>query len=234
MDDYQSQGYRVGWSYFVTTLLGEDQLGPVPNEEFIDLVKSKVIKPNSRIHHPSFTKNRWVEAKKTKAFLDLREQMANHQAAEARKRKQTKTPPVATSKKNESPAKPPATKQPTAMPPESVAAPALTVSPPKLSAAIFQPRSYPGISIVIVIFYVVAALLVLSALYSVGSVIAVGLSGDREVAQGAVAALLISIPIIFSMLFAAVVNFATAQVLQLLIHVQENTQRTAHYTEKSR
>jgi hypothetical protein len=232
--------HRVGWSYFVTTLLGEDQLGPVPNEEFVELVKSKVIKPSSRIHHPSFTQNRWVEAKKVKAFLDLRQQMANLQAAEKLKRKKIQTPPIVPPEEPEAKSRfksDQATEPETAStrepktPPEMMAEPAVAVATPKPSMTLFQPRQYRAIGIVIVIFYVVAGLLVLASLYTVGSVIIVGLSGSREVAQSALAALLLSTPIIFSMLFGALINFTIGQVLQLLIHVQENTQRTAHYTE---
>lgn len=236
----------MGWSYFVTTLLGEDQLGPVSNEEFVELVKSKVVKPSSRIHHPSFTKNRWVEAKKVKAFLDLRQQMANAQAAEKLKRKNVQAPPITPPSQPESPSDQPATpdasvqSEPTQPEPnqsepqgavETKADPGVNVVAAKPLATIFQPRQYRAIAIVIVIFYVLAGMLVLAALYTVGSVIVVGLSGDREVAQGALAALLLSTPIIMAMLFGALINFTVGQILQLLLDMQENTQRTAYFTE---
>ena len=214
----------MSWSYFVTTILGEDQLGPVPNDEFVELVMNKVIKPTSKIHHPSFTRDRWVEAKEVKPFLELRQQLANRQAAEKRKPEQVK-PTSVESQRNAEPSDEELSQSPSRK---------IELEEPGRSVAVFEPRRYPGISAVIVIFYVVAVLLALSALLMVGSVVTEGLSGGREVAQGTLAAMVLVLPMASMLLFGAVVNFALAQVLRLLVHVQENTQRAAFNSENSK
>ena len=55
------------WHYLKKTLLNEEQVGPVPEAEFVEAIKSGQITHKSKVFSATRTRNQWAEAGKVPA-----------------------------------------------------------------------------------------------------------------------------------------------------------------------
>ena len=73
------------WSYIKTTILGDDQLGPIAEPEFVAGIRSGIIKPKTKVHSSTRTGNQWAIAQNVPLIQKVFEDVAK----QAREKKQT-------------------------------------------------------------------------------------------------------------------------------------------------
>lgn len=68
------------WQYLKSSLAGEEQIGPVTDEQFLALVRQGKIKPKTKIHHGKYTGGDWVEARTSTEFNRAIQSIASEKA----------------------------------------------------------------------------------------------------------------------------------------------------------
>ena len=75
------------FSFLMSTLTGEEQIGPISQSQFIEQIRKGNVKRKTKVHSASQTKNQWVTADKLPIYARTVDQLKKEQAiAEAKDR----------------------------------------------------------------------------------------------------------------------------------------------------
>ncbi len=224
------------WVYVRNTMLGTSEtVGPVPEPELIDLVKQGKLKRDASLCSSTRTNGAWLQLQQIPGLLkalemgelerqeerqrQVNEREAERLAREAERQRQVEVRRVEAQRQ--------------ATEAEQVIAASRQRHEQENAArqAMFRPREYPAMQIIIVLLYVAAAILVCSFLFHVVVVcLAFASSAGSEGLGLVMSAGLLGLFISFIFHGILVVGFvASAESIRVVIDIQQNTQETAFF-----
>ncbi len=250
------------WYFLKESFAGESQEGPLTEPQFVQLVKKGHIKKSTKICSPTRTKGQWTTVEQVPSIAALIEQgkqeRAEQKTAQAASKRELKNP--ATSASDIQPSQ---TDEPTSIPPSTPSLQSGPLEPPAPPTAAagnvdqfhaqhnspktyptapptrmgvdenFNPKTYPWLSVVRYICYVLAGITAISLLVTfVLAIIAIIAAADSEQADLIWLMIGSQCMMLFVHSIAIVFLVFIANLIKLLIDVQTNTQLTAFNTSK--